>query len=447
MPVHNKRLLALLIGCLFTVGSFSQTSWSLDQCIAYALEHNIQLKQQVLTVNQAQNTVLRSQLKPIPDLNGGVGQTFRFGRSVDPLTYNFTTDNTKGSYFYARSQLDLFKGFEGYRTIQKTRLDLSKSLEDLKWAKNDLTLTITRYFLQVMFNQDLADVATNQLDISRQQLKQTQLLVNAGSLPTGDLLEIQAQLANDELNLVNAQNQLDMSLLDLAQLLDIENPESFLIVRPGFKDVDLQAQPENPQTIFHYALSTLPRIKSAEFAVQSSELKLKMTKSLLSPRLSMITSYGTGYSDQILDVLTGNVMPFSNQIQFASTSSISFHLEIPIFNNWATRLDIKDARLAVLNSNYEFELAQNKLRKEIQQAALDARSAMKRYQASKKTVVSLEESFRYSKEKFNLGILTSLEYVTAKNKLTKARSEMLQSKYNYIFNSKILDFYKGIPLD
>ncbi|MBT5426244.1 MAG: TolC family protein [Bacteroidetes bacterium] len=445
MDKNSHRLLFLLTGFLIASSLFGQTEWTLDQCISYAQEHNIKIKQLELSVDLAQNNFLQSKLDPLPSINGGVGHTYRFGRSVDPLTYEFTNQNTVGSAFYARSGLDLFKGFQKIHSIKKGRLELDKKLADLDRARNDLALTITRYFLEVMYNQDMLVIAGNQLEISGHQLAQTQILVNAGSLPAGDVLEIESQIAYDELILVNTQNQLDLSFLDLSQLLDIENPENFSILRPDFSNFELSHQAEDPVMVYNQALKTLPRVRFAELAVLSSERDLKIANSHLSPSLYMTSTFGSGYSDQIMDIISGQVMPFYDQIQFASTSSISFSLSIPVFNSWSNRINIKNARLAVLNSQYELELTRNQLRKEIQLAAADARAAMKRFQASNKSSLSLERSFNYTEKKYNLGALTSLDYIIAKNKLVKARSELLQAKYGYIFNSKILDFYNGIP--
>jgi outer membrane protein len=271
--------------------------------------------------------------------------------------------------------------------------------------------------------------------------------VDAGSLPKGDYLEIQAQLANEELNEVNSRNQLTMSYLDLAQLLDLKNPENFRVQRPTFESVKVLDNLGTVDGVYQAALLTLPQVKSAELGLQSLEKDLLIARGRLSPSLSMSTSYGTGYSDRLKDFQTGKTMGLKDQLDFTSQTSLGFSLNIPMFNGWSGRTAIKNARLSVMNGKYQLDVVHNQLLKEIQQAFADATASLERFKASTRSVSALEEAFRYAEQKFNVGMLTSLEYNVAKNNLTRARSELLQAKYNYIFNTRILDFYRGIPID
>ncbi|MCK5821468.1 MAG: TolC family protein, partial [Bacteroidales bacterium] len=410
-----------------------QDNWTLDKCISHAYEKNIILKQQEIQVAMVGNQLKQSKLALLPNLNAGVGQTFRFGRSVDPLTYEFTTQNSQGTSFSASSGIMLFKGLQAYNTIKKNELDLKKNLADLEHAKNNLALSITRHFLQILFKQELLAIAERQVEISKQQLEQTAQLVKAGALAQGNLLEIKAQLASEELNLVITNNQLELSRLDLAQLLDLKNPDDFSISSPNLPDIPMDLITPKVSEIYESSIRFLPRIKSAEFKVKSLEKNLLLAKGELSPSLSMNSYWGTGYSDQIRDQLTGNIMPFRNQTGFSSTSSLNFYLSIPIFNNWNSRTSIKNAQLEVLNSHYSLEISQNQLRKEIQQAYADAKAALDRYHATESSLLSLQEAFRYTEKKFKVGMLTSLDYKEAKNNLTRAQSELLQARYHYIF--------------
>ncbi len=421
--------------------------WTLTRCITYALDNNISLKQQALSVDAANNSLVQSKIGLLPSVNSGISQSFRFGRSVDPLTYQFTTENSKGASFYASSDLDLFRGLQNFRTIERNQLDLTKNLTDLEKAKNDLALGIARMFLQVLFNEELHEIAVQQYEITRQQVDRTLKMVDAGSLPKGDLLEIQAQLATEELNEVNAKNQMDLSYLDLAQLLDLKNPESFRIQRPTFDAIRVLDNLGSVDGVYQSALNTLPQIRSAEIGLKSLQKDLQIARGRMSPSLSMSTSYGTGYSDRLKDFVTGETMVLRDQLDFTSQTSLGFNLNVPIFNGWSTQTGIRNARLSVANGKYNLELAQNQLLKEIQQAFADANASLNRFRATEKSVQALEEAFRYADQKLNVGILTSLEYNVAKNNLTRARSELLQAKYNYIFNTRILDFYRGIPID
>ncbi len=439
---------ALLLVVLFRGPvAAQQQPWTLTGCIEYAFQNNIRLKQQALGVDVAKNNLAQSKLNLLPSVNSGLSESFRFGRSVDPLTYQFTTDNSIGASAYLSSGMDLFKGLENWNTIQRNRIDLQKNLTDLDKAKNDLALNIARFYLQILFNEELHDITIQQLNITTQQVNRTRIMVEAGSLPKGNLLEIQAQLANEELNEVNSRNQLTMSYLDLAQLLDLKNPEAFKVQRPTFESFKVQDNLGSVDEVYQSALLTLPQIKSAKLDLQSMEKSLLIARGRQSPSLSMNSSYGTGYSNLRLDLLTHQPMPMRDQLNNNSQVSLGFSLNVPIFNGWSTRTGIKNARISVLSGQYQVDLANNQLLKEIQQAFADATASLEKFKATNKSVSALEEAFRYAEQKFNVGLLTSLDYNVAKNNLTKARSELLQAKYNYIFNTRILDFYRGIPID
>ena len=439
---------ALMLVVLVNGPVSAQEPWTLTGCISYAYENNIRLKQQSLGVDVARNNLEQSKIKLLPSLNSGASQSFRFGRSVDPLTYQFTTENSTGASVYASAEIELFKGLQNWNTIQRNQLDLKKNLTDLDKAKNDLALNIARLYLQILFNEELHDISVQQLNITRQQVDRTRILVDAGSLPKGDYLEIQAQLANEELNEVNSRNQLNLSYLDLAQLLDLKDPEKFRVQRPTFESIKVMDNLGSADEVFQSASITLPEVKSAEFGLQSLEKDLLIARGRLSPSLSMSSSYGTGYSDRLKDLLDPTqVMALKKQLDFTSQTSVGFNLNIPIFNGWSARTGIRNARISVANGKYQLEIVRNQLLKEIQQAFADATASLERFKATTKSVSALEEAFRYAEQKFNLGMLTSLDYNVAKNNLTKARSELLQAKYNYIFNTRILDFYRGIPID
>ena len=441
-PARNIVFLLLIFPAL----CLAQDKWSLDRCIAHAYDNNIELKQQELNVKLAENRLLQSKVDLLPDLAAGAGQTYRFGRSVDPLTYEFTTENSKGSSFYGSSNIELFNGLRNLNTIKRNRLNLHVMLADYDRARNDLSLNITRLYLQILYNRELLEIAGHQVELTDLQLKTTQKLVNAGSLPQGDLLEIQAQKAGEELNMVNAKNDLSMSLLDLAQVLDLEDVESFDIESPSFIEGLIGSVELNSVEVYESALDMLPRIKSAELLVQYYQRNLEISKGAVSPKISMRASWGSGYSDQILDFQTNAIMPFRDQLDFASTTSVGINLEIPVFNNWAYRTDIKNSKIALMNSNYNLQLEKNRLRKEIQQAMADATASLEKYRATEKSLLSLEEAFTYTEKKYSAGLLTSLDYNLAKNKMAAAQSDLLQARYNYIFNIKILDFYRGIPV-
>lgn len=442
-PVRLILLLILIPG----IQAVSQEKWTLDRCIRHAFENNIQLKQQELGINLAENNLLQSRLQLLPDLGLGANQSFRFGRSVDPLTYEFTTENFKGSSFYGNTELDIFNGLRNINTIKRNRLNLEISLNNYERARNDLSLNITRFYLGILFDMELQDIARQQVETTGLQIEKTRKLVEAGALTRGDLLEIQAQQASEELMLVNAGNQLRMSLLNLAQLLDIEDVDNFYIDRPSFENTIIGDFAGDADEIFMSALEMMPQVKSAELELRYQQNELAITRGRMSPSLSMNAAWGSGYSDNIRDYETGNIMAFRDQLEFASTTSLGFNLQVPVFSGWATRTAVKNSRIALLNSQYQLELVKNQLKKEIQQSMADAGAALVKYNATQKSLTYLEQAFSYTEQKYSSGLLTALDYNIAKNNLVKAQSELLQAKYNYIFNLRILDFYRGIPVE
>jgi len=451
--------------------AFSQESWSLEKCVNYAIENNIQIKQQELNARYSENTLTQSKATVLPSLNASASHNYSFGRSVDPYTNEFSSENSLSDNFSISSSVTLFNGLQNMNTIKRNQFDLMASLEDLEKAKNDISLSIASAYLQILFNLELLDIASNQLDITKLQVERTRKLVEAGSLAQGSLLEIQSQEAAEELQVVNAQNQLDLSYLTLTQLLDLDSVEGFDIVRPELPDINTESIPYTVSQIYTEAIINMPQITGAEYRLQSSEKELSIAKGMVSPRLALGASYGTGYSDARtlssytlgMDTIgytaisgegvlgyqyeySSEEYPFMDQLKDNASTALYFSLSVPILNGFQTRTSISNAKISLLNSEYSLQLEKNRLYKDIQQAYADALAALKKYHSSKKAVSSWEESFRYTQQKFDVGLVNSVDYNLAKNNMMKAKSDLLQAKYEFIFKSKILDFYRGQPI-
>jgi outer membrane protein len=429
----------------------AQKIWKLEDCINYAFENNLQIKQQVLNTRYNSNVLLQSKIGLAPDLNAGVGGGISWGRALDQTTYEFTENerimslNTNIS-----SSLTLFSGLQQYNTIKQNEFNLMASLQDLEKLKNDISLAIAAGYLQILFNSELLAVSKNQLELTRMQVNRTSKLVDAGSLARGSLLEIQAQAAAEELNVINASNQLDISYLTLTQLLDLDSVGGFQIEIPEFGDIADQEILLTPNSVFNEANAILPQIKSAEYQLAGSEKGLGIAKGTRSPSLNLSGSYGTGYSDirERFNPATGEMesYPFADQMQDNLSTTLTLGLRIPIFNGWMAGTNISNAKLSVMNSRLALETARNNLYKEIQQAHADAVAARKKYLATQDALTSMQESFMYTEQKFEVGLVNTVDYNAEKNRLTQTQSDLLQSKYDYIFKMKILDFYRGIPL-
>lgn len=456
------------------VAAQSTAPWTLQQCISYAINNNIQLKQAGLTSEGDRYTLRQSEANVLPSLNGSIYHGYNIGRTIDPFTNTFANDKVLSQNFSLNSSVILFSGLQNYNTIKQNQYNYAAGKYDVDKAKNTVALNIATAYLQVLFSEELVEVAKSQAGVIKKQEEQTQRLVEAGRLAKGSLLDIQAQLASDELSQINAQNQLDLSYLTLIQLLNLGTPENFKIAKP---EIVMPADPSFSSTasqIYLSALSVLPEIKSAESRLKSAEKGLAVSKGGISPRIMLSASYGTGYSGANKTVtpagplvltptgaVTGSgdlvympsyseysadVRSFGEQIEDNINKTIGLRISIPVFNGLQTQTNISRAKIQKINADYNLQLAKDQLLKTIQQAYADAGAALKKYYATLKAHDAIRESFNYAEQKFNLGVVNALDYVTAKGKLVKAQSDLLQAKYDYIFKTKVLDFYQGKPI-
>ncbi len=473
-----RRLIPIvfIFSILFSFqSSGQQKKWSLEECISYAIKNNIQVKQQELNAEFNQNTLFQSWINALPTLNGAASHSYSFGRALDESTYRFTKDTTiQSNNFYLSSSITLFNGLQTQNTIKQNKYNLLVAQKDVEKIKNDISLSISLAYLQILLNMELLEVSKSQLDITKQQIKRTSQLVEAGSLARGSLLEIQAQAASEELSIVNAENYLNISYLNLTQLLELETVSDFTILVPELPVPGEDFLIEQVNLIYKDAENVLPQIKSAEYSLRSSEIGLDIARGSRSPRISLQGSYSTRYSNirQRLSIsddeftfpigvveATGQPVvsfpqritqmgdyPFGDQFKDNLAYGLTLNLSIPIFNGWQTNTAISNSKLSVLNSRYQLQYTKNLLYKEIQQAYADAVAALKKYRATEHAVSSMEESFRYTEQKFNVGLVNSVEYNTSKNQLTRTQSDLLQAKYEFIFKTKVLEFYRGNPL-
>ncbi|MEI6851856.1 MAG: TolC family protein [Bacteroidota bacterium] len=460
-------LIALLPGTIL-----AQKIWTLEECIAYALNNNIQIKQQQLNTVVSKLQYNQSIAALFPSVNGSASLMYNNGQTVDMYTNQFASKTVQSDNFNLSSNVVLFNGLQLLNGLKQKQIDFLASKYDLEKIKNDISLTIATAYLQVLYSIELLDIAKNQLEITKQQVGRTEKLYTVGTVAKGTLLTMQSQEATDELQKVNAQNQLDMAYLTLAQLLDLQNNQGFDIVKPALILPDASSLMQQVDEIYAKALGIQPEIKSAELKVQSAKKGLSISKGMYSPSLTLSASYGTGYSGAsktpIGATITGTQVigatalgeevfspiyeytyekiKFWNQLDNNQNKSIGLYLNVPIFNKWQTQTMIGTSKVQLNSAKLNLQSAQNQLYKTIQQAYADANASLNKYNASTKSVDALTESFGYTEQKFNVGMVNSIDYNDAKNNLLKAKSELLQAKYDYIFRLKVLDFYQGKPI-
>ncbi len=483
-PKHLKKL-SFLLGSIFLASvskSQSQDSiaplgqeWTLQQCVNYAWTHNLQVKQAALTLNIAKNNFTASKGNLLPSVNGLASHTYNFGRTIDPFTNTFATSEVLSEDFYLQASFTIFGGLQNLNTVKQNEAAFKASGYDLQANKNTLALSIASGYLQVLLDRELLQQARDQHEVTIQQVEKTQKLVDAGSLAKGNLYDVQAQEANDEVNIINTENQLNMAMLGLAQQLDIDSIQLFKIAKPEITISDNPAI-NSPDLIYSQALTNQPDIFSSRLKWESAEDGRKAAAGALYPKLSVSATLGTGYSGLNKEIVNSTIQgyqvigfassqsatpipiyipnevysykltPFSNQLTDNFNKSIGFRLSIPIFNGLQTNMAYKNAKLNAMNAEYNYETTRMNLRKSVQQAYADAEGALKKYYATQKSVESLKEAYNYTRARYDAGAATSLDYNTAKNNLAKAESDLVQAKYTYVFKLKVLDYYEGKPL-
>ena len=443
----KKSLILISTSLLILRASLSaqQHAWSLEECIKYAIDNNIQIKQQAVQTRVQKNTLDLDKLGLLPTLNGQAQHQYSFGRALNLNSYQFYSNQTLLSdYLYVGGNLNLFKGLQNYNTIQKDKYQLLASEQDLQRIRDNVSLNVALAYLQVLLNRELVNVNQNQLDITRQQIEKTRKMVDAGSVAKGNLLQIEAQAAQEELNLINVKNQLDISYLNLTQLLELQSPEGFEVVVPEITVAQDTSIAGDVNEIYKLAVEARPEIKSSELKLTASQYDLRIARGARSPNLTLSQSYGTRYT--YINNLPGQ-SSFQDQLKNNASYGVGVSMNIPILNGWQVNKGITNSKLAVENSRYSLEATKKQLYKDIQQAFTDAEASLKKYNASAKAVSSTAESFRYTEQKFNVGMLAPVDYNAAKTQLLNAQSNMSQAKYEYIFKTKVLDFYKGLPLN
>ena len=434
---------------LFSTVSFSSEpvkQWSLEECIRHAIENNIDLKQRELNYENKKVELHTSKHSWLPDLNANMGQNFDFGRSPSK-TGVIVDQNSANTSASISLSMPLFDGLKTPNDIALKKLNLKAAMENLNKAKEDLSVTVASFYLQVLYNKELTTIAELQVALSEEKVKKTEALVNGGKVPLTQLYDMKAQVANDEVSLTEARNNVKLALLDLAQNLEIEqNGILFDIQTPSTENAihSYMSSILPPEEIYNHAVTYKPIIKEQEYLLEGMKRQFKIAKSNYYPKLNLRASYSNGY----YHYYTGDVNfpSFSDQLSQNGRKTIGFSLSIPIFNRFQIRNGLKSTRLGIQNQQLAIENSKKVLFKEIQQAYFNATAAQEKYIASTKSVKASKEAFKYAEDRYNAGKSTVFEFNEAKIKYARSLAEQVQSKYNFIFRAKILDFYNGTPL-
>lgn len=442
---------ALLLLINVAPGLLAQEQWTIEKCIDHAYQNNIAIKRKELNTRLYEKDLQQSRYDMFPSLGAGLEHQLSSGRSLNIETYSWENRSKQQGSMGLRSDLTLFRGLSAYNNAQAGKFMFLESKEDLAKLKNDITLELAGYYLDILFAGELLEVAKSQYDVTMLQVEKSKRLVEVGNSARSELLEIQAQAASERLNVVTAENRLNLTILDLVQLLDLDSAQGFSIYKPDLS-VDLSYELPSVKLVFETALNGMPEIKAARYRVNAQEKILARNRGNRSPELYLSGLYYSRYLQGAINPLDPNPMdptldyPYSDQLKDNRYAQLTLGLNIPIFNKLQTQTSISKARISLQDSEYALDQQEQVLFKNIQQAHADAVGAMEKYKSALEAVNSNEEAFNFTRQKFEVGLVNSVDFNVAKNNLTKAKSDLAQAKFEYIFKLKILDFYQGKPI-
>ncbi len=450
---------------------------TLQEAIDFALKNNLSIKQNSLQVEQGLNTLEQSKWARYPSLNAGTNFNVFTGRNINPFTNGIITNTVGSNGFGINSAVTIFDGYQTRNGIALNQLNLEASRLDLQAMKNQITLNIVVGYLNVLSQQDLLAVAQRQIEVTQTQLERTQKLVNAGSLPETNLFDIKAQLANDEVSVVNAENAIVSAKLTLKQLMNAAADRDIEVVRVEVPNPSIQPYPTSSAQVYEIAQSFLADVQAADMRVKASQKGVDIAKGLKMPVISATANINSNYTtaaenvnvtQRIVETEAGYVnvagtrypvfafVPTSSttsekinyfrQLTGNANNSFGVSVRVPIFNGYNTKFRLTNAQINQKQSEVQAENVRLRLRQDIDQAYVNLSNSAKRYSALGNQVRALEESFRAAESRFNVGSLNALDYSISKTNLDRARINQIQAKYDYIFRIKILDFYQNKPL-
>lgn len=473
--MRNLLITLLLVACFTGIGQ-EKRLLSLEQCIEIAIDNNLTVQRSNLNLQTAQVNLLQSQAQRFPTINLSGNMGYNWGRGIDPTTNQFTNQRIHFNGVSGSANMPIINGLQTHNSIKQSKLNAEASEFDLKKAINDISLNTSLDYLNVIFNKELLENAQFQLESSQQQLERTKILVESGALPIANELQLTSQLATNEVNLINAQNNLDLALLALKQGMLLPPGEEIDIVIPEINIDQAEVESNSIQEVFAEALSNMPEIQSADLRVQSAEVGLDVSKGGVFPTLNLSGGFSTNYSDAFKTFNPTAVTPIQEptDLQTASGEAVvlntfdiagdfetvsigtqydnnlskrlSLVLNIPIFNGFRTRSDIQRSKISLQQAEINSTEQRNTLYQTIETSYRNAIAASKSFSASQKQVASLEETLRAVESQYNNGAANFTDYQVASNNLFQARSDLSRAKYDFVFKLKVLEFYQGKPL-
>ena len=431
-----KRILfiAALLG--ISLGVSAQT-WTLEQCIRHALENNLSIRQGELSVQQSEIELNTAQNRRLPGVSASVSESFSAGRSLLGNNTYATNTNSTSSNLHIGADVPVFQGFQIKNNIALSKLNLAAATADLEKAKDDIRVAVAQAYVQVLYNMEILDVAKSQVEIdSLQVVRLTEMLRN-GKASAAELAQQKASHAQSSYQLTQAANNLRISLLDLSQLLELPNPEGFSVVKPSAAALDLRLVGDAAD-IYADAVERKASIQAEKLRVEAADARIAVAKGAFLPTISLSGGLGTGYYTSSL----GSSASFADQMKNNFSQQLGLSLSIPIFARLANRNNLRSTELSARTQELQLENAKKSLYKEIQQAWYNALASQDRYASSQMVRDSASESFELVSAKYENGKANITEFNEAKNTLMRAESDLVQARYEHLFQTRLLDFYR-----
>ena len=475
--MYKNITLTFLLCFLMINGAMAQDTWSLERCIRYAWDNNINIKKADLNVKSNQLKERGSKYARLPNLNGSVSGGYQFGRTIDPVTNNFNSLSIGTNGIGLNSSVMVYNGNRISNTIKQAGYDLQAAMADLAQVKNDISLSIASSYLNVLFAEEQLEAARKRKILTESQLSQVDKLIKAGARPQNARLEILATIARNEQAIITQENAVETGLLNLKNLLQLSPDKEIQLEKPSTISIPEEDNPDilKMNELYKISLSNQPFVRADENRVKSATLGQDIARAGLLPQLSAFGGVSTNFSTRgqrpdgtfrtVLipqTVLIGGVPteiitsktipnlednPYFNQLDENFGQNIGLRLSVPIYNNHQARIQMDQAELNMINTQYTSEINKQNLKNNIQTAIANARAAKRTLRASETTVEASRAAFQNSEKQFQLGAINTFEYATAKNNLDQAEVDLIIAKYDYLFKLKVLDFYQGKKLE
>lgn len=432
------KSITLTLAALALAGSVhAEQGWTLDQCIDYAIENNIQIRQSDIAAQTRDVDLNSARSNRLPGVSASASQSWSFGRSLT-IDNTYANTNTASTSFSIGTDVTLFAGGRLSGNIENAQLGLEAAKSDLERIKDDVRVQVAQAFIQIVYNQSILDVARNQVSIDSMQVERLTALAQIGKASSAEVSSQKATLAQSRLSVTQAENNLNMSILTLTQLLELPSPEGFDVIQPDADAIEFSI-PDSPEQIYAEALDIKPAIKSEEIRLEQANNSIDIAKGGYYPTLSLSAGAGTGYytsSNRTSD-------NFGSQIKNNFGPHIGLNLSIPIFSRNSNRNSVRSAQLSRMNQEMQLDNVKKQLYKEIQQAYYNAVASKSRYESSQEVETSAQESFELVQAKYEGGKASITEFNESKNRLVTAQADVIKYRYEYLFNTALLEFYRN----